>query len=230
MKVSLSKDDSCYSIDVDVPVGSQATVGIPKKAFETIDELSQSPSSETEDYLLFTVSSGKSALWAKGTLKLSQPKTPAPKADPETCYDSNSLTVSASITHTGPFVSYGQGKWLTKDGGSPYDSVNGDIYTFWSTGQPQQGGEWFMIDMGASKPISRIELENSWCPYDYPRGFTVSVSDDGETWSDPVASGEGTQSITSISIPPQNTRFIRIEQTGKHEKYWWSIADLRLYP
>ena len=99
------------------------------------------------------------ALWAEGDVILSAEKTPAAKREPEACYDRHALSVSASITHTGPFVSYGQGKWMGKDGGSPDDAINGDIYTFWSTGRPQQGGEWFAIDMGSSQPVSRIELE-----------------------------------------------------------------------
>ena len=86
-----------------------------------------------------------------------------------------------------------------------------------------------MIDLGSVKSVSRVELENSWCPYDYPRSYRVSVSDDGESWSDPVVEGDGTQSITCIALPCQDTRFIKIEQTGAHEKYWWSIADLRIY-
>ncbi|MDT8390336.1 MAG: discoidin domain-containing protein [Lentisphaeria bacterium] len=228
--VSIRKDEMSYSIDMDVPKGSQATVGIPRKAFSVIDELSQPASSETDDYLLFTLRPGHSKVSATGKLSLSQAKTPAPKAEPQTCHDRKSLTVSASHIHKGPFISYSKGKWFDKQDGSPRDAVDGDLYTFWSTGRPQQGDEWFLVDMGRRQRVSRIELENSWCPYDYPRQFTVSVSDNGETWSDPVATGAGTQSITHIVILPQETRFIRIAQTGQHPKYWWSISDLRIYP
>jgi hypothetical protein len=87
-----------------------------------------------------------------------------------------------------------------------------------------------MVDMGSKKRVSHLELENSWCLYDSPRAFSVAISDDGETWSAPVATGTGTKSITCIEIPPQSTRFIRITQTGQHDKYWWSISDLRIYP
>jgi hypothetical protein len=228
--VSLRKDETCYTIEIDVPEGAQVTVGIPKKAFKAIEELSQPDSSETDDYLLFKLPSGHSKLSARGKLSLSQAKAPTPKVEPLTCLDRKSLTVSASRTHTGPFTSYSKGKWFDKQDGSPLDAMDGDLYTFWSTGSPQQGDEWFLIDMESRRSISYIELENSWCPYDYPREFSVSLSDDGETWGAPVVTGAGTQSITRIDIPQQETRFIRIAQTGQHPKYWWSVSDLRIYP
>lgn len=230
INVSLRKDETCYAIEIDVPQGTRATVGIPKKAFTAIDEISQPASSETDEYLLFELRPGHAKVSATGRLSLSRAKTPAPKVSPEMCLDRTSLLVSASLTHTGPFISYGKGKWFEKKDGSPRDAVDGDLYTFWSTGRHQQGDEWFQVDLGIRRRVRRIELENSWCPYDCPREFSVHVSDDGETWSDPVVRGAGTQSITRIAIPPQETRVIRIAQTGQHPKYWWSISDLRIYP
>jgi arylsulfatase A len=185
---------------------------------------------QTDDYSLFTPAAAQSKISARGELRISHVKVPAPKAEREACLDRKSLTVSASHTHTGPFSSYSEGKWFHKQDGSPRDAVDGDLDTFWSTGRPQQNDEWFQIDLGRRRSISRAELENSWCPYDYPREFSVSVSDDGEIWGDPVAKREGTQSISRIGTPHVKTRFIRIKQTGQHPKYWWSISDVRLYP
>jgi hypothetical protein len=54
----------------------------------------------------------------------------------------------------------------------------------------------------------------------------VSVSQDGVTWSQPVARGKGELGITRIPFTPQKARFIRITQTGSSNLYHWSIYEL----
>ena len=126
-------------------------------------------------------------------------------------------------------ISYGDWAPAAKSDGAAYDAVDGDLFTLWSTGKPQRGDEWFIIDMGEVHAIASIELENSWAPYDYPREYRVSLSDDGERWTTPVAEGIGTQSITTIECDVRKGRYVKLEQRGHHEKYWWSISDIRIY-
>ena len=125
-------------------------------------------------------------------------------------------------------ISYGEWDAAKKSDGSAYDAVDGDLFTFWSTGKPEQGDEWFIIDMGAVHAIASIELENSWAPYDYPREYQVLLSDDGVQWTTSVK-GNGTQSITTIDLDSQKGRYVKLEQRGTHKKYWWSISDIRIH-
>jgi beta-glucosidase len=48
----------------------------------------------------------------------------------------------------------------------------------------------------------------------YPRGYTVTVSMDGTTWSAPVATGGGAGQTTVISFAPVQAKLVRITQTA----------------
>ena len=50
------------------------------------------------------------------------------------------------------------------------------------------------------------------------------MSNDGVTWSSPVASGVGNGPLVAASFPTQTARFIRVIQTGSSGS-WWSIAE-----
>jgi len=228
ISVSISKNSEMYELRVKVPNGSEASLGIPKKSFLRIDEISRQPSHENDEFLFFRVGPGSARVWAKGELIVSSPKSAAQPRHGVEPYDRKDMKAFASQTYPLPYP-YWDRPQFKKEGSSPMDALNGDLHTFWSTGAPQKGGEWFVVDMGMSQSVSRIELENSWAPYDYPRGYKVFVSQDGESWGDPVAVGAGTQSVTRIEVPVRSIRFIRIEQTAHESKYWWSISDLRIY-
>ena len=47
----------------------------------------------------------------------------------------------------------------------------------------------------------------------YPRGYSVQVSTDGSTWSQPVAQGKGDGPHTTITFAPTRAKFVRITQT-----------------
>jgi hypothetical protein len=53
---------------------------------------------------------------------------------------------------------------------------------------------------------------------------------DGNTWSGPIAEGEGAGAATMIAFEPVRARFVRITQTADApEAPVWSIQRLRLY-
>ena len=62
---------------------------------------------------------------------------------------------------------------------------------------------------------------------DYPRGYAVSTSNDGTTWSTPVT-GSGAGQLTRIALPANAFRYVRIVSTASAAQ-WWSVADLRIY-
>jgi hypothetical protein len=63
-------------------------------------------------------------------------------------------------------------------------------------------------------------------------GYRVQVSMDGQTWSDPVAQGQGNplNSSTMISMTPVRAKFFRITQTGAPQfKIGWAIQRIRVF-
>jgi mono/diheme cytochrome c family protein len=63
----------------------------------------------------------------------------------------------------------------------------------------------------------------------YPRGYSVAVSTDGETWRT-VAEGKGAGARTVVRFAPTSARFIRITQTDSVPNApAWSVSNLRVY-
>ncbi|HEU4421533.1 MAG TPA: discoidin domain-containing protein, partial [Pilimelia sp.] len=113
-------------------------------------------------------------------------------------------------------------------GDTAANAVDDDASTRWSTGTGQRGGQFLQIDLGGRTSISRLVLDTGASTGDYPRGYTVSVSDDGVSWSRPVASGAGTGQITTIELAVPPIRHVRVTLTADSGS-WWSVADVRAY-
>ncbi|MEO8480660.1 MAG: sorbosone dehydrogenase [Acidobacteriota bacterium] len=63
----------------------------------------------------------------------------------------------------------------------------------------------------------------------YPKGYSVTTSMDGTTWSKPVVVGKGESSKTTIAFPPTRAKFVRITQTETvADAPNWSINNLRV--
>lgn len=115
----------------------------------------------------------------------------------------------------------------TEPGGSVNNVKDGNESTRWSDGVAQSGGEWLQVDMGATETFNQIVLDNAVDTNDYPRGYTVQVSPDANTWNQ-VASGTGYPKATPINFPPARGRYFKITQTGTSTSYW-SIDELNVY-
>jgi hypothetical protein len=115
--------------------------------------------------------------------------------------------------------------------------------TLWSTGRPQQGGEWVQVDLGAAVPVALIR----WLPGTYqevPRGLRLEASGDGDTWSTLVelprylgplywSAGRPLQRVRSgrveLRVPPTPARYLRFTQTGSDRSWAWTIRELYVY-
>lgn len=115
----------------------------------------------------------------------------------------------------------------TEAGGSPYNAIDGNLATRWSTGAAQANGQWFKIDLGSNTAFDQVSLDAGSSTGDYPAGYLIQVSSDGANWSN-VASGQGSQQDMVIPFTQQNARYILIFQTGSKGN-WWSIAELNVY-
>ncbi|MEO3867395.1 discoidin domain-containing protein [Nonomuraea sp. B12E4] len=105
--------------------------------------------------------------------------------------------------------------------------IDGAPNTRWKSGAAQAAGMWVQLDLGARMTINNVTLDidkANPATGDYPRGYTVELSDNGFTWTQ-VAAGAGTFKATNISFPPAAGRYVRVNQTGTGDK-WWSIGEL----
>lgn len=74
-----------------------------------------------------------------------------------------------------------------------------------------------------------LVIDNTWAQWDSPNAYSITVSQDGVSWSAPIAMGGGGAGITNIRFPMQRARYLRITQTGTSAKYHWSIYELDVY-
>src|SRR3954470_1406589 len=66
--------------------------------------------------------------------------------------------------------------------------------------------------------------------FGYPRGYSVQVSTDGTTWSNPLAQGKGQGTRTTIALPPTRAKFIRITQMETApDAPSWSVRNLKVF-
>jgi hypothetical protein len=108
-------------------------------------------------------------------------------------------------------------------------AIDGDIKTRWGTGRGQKPGDWFMVDLGEARTIRRIVLDAAQSGSDYPRGYKIMVSDDGQTWKGPIGVGDGeTKVLTTIPVLPTPGRYVKIIETGDGENWWWSVYEMQI--
>ena len=113
---------------------------------------------------------------------------------------------------------------VSNSGEPPSNALDGDFSTRWSTGQPQSPGLWFQVDMGKTQSFSSIALDCGPSSGDYPRGYQVFVSNDGSTWGNPIASGQGSGDYTIITFAQQSARYLTVVLTASTGS-WWSIDE-----
>ena len=116
----------------------------------------------------------------------------------------------------------------TSGSDSPGNALDGNLTTRWSTGGSQVNGQWFQVDMGTANVFNKLILNYVNSASDYPRGYQVTVSSNGINWSSSVATGVGSNSITTISFAAQSARYVRITQTGSASGTYWSIDEFNV--
>lgn len=111
-------------------------------------------------------------------------------------------------------------------------------FTRWSSGVPQQAGMWFQIELPEPLTLTEVQFDSPVIPGRQggaptptaPRGYRVQVSDDGKTWSEPVAEGQGGGRTTTIAFAPVRAKFVRLTQTADGEGAPpWTMERLRVY-
>ncbi len=107
-------------------------------------------------------------------------------------------------------------------------AIDGKGETRYTTGRGQVPGMWFQIELPTEAEIVGLQLDSAKSVNDYPRGYTLELSSDGQKWTK-VASGKGTGAVTDIVFPTAKTKFLRITQTGEVKGNFWSIHEVNLF-
>jgi hypothetical protein len=120
--------------------------------------------------------------------------------------------------------------------------VDGRPETRWSTGRPQQPGDWLQVDLPAPAALVGVDLDLGGFATDYPRGTAVEVAREDGTWvrvpAEPALLGplvwagthvlrDGVERV-ALRFPPVRARAVRIVQTAGDPVFDWSVAELRL--
>jgi hypothetical protein len=71
----------------------------------------------------------------------------------------------------------------------------------------------------------RNDFDNTPSPHDYPRGYRVKVSTDRTRWTE-VAANLNNNAPLDVTFAPREVHYIRVEQTGSSDRWWWSIHEI----
>src|SRR5439155_15228696 len=74
-------------------------------------------------------------------------------------------------------------------------------------------GCWFAVDLGKPYRLTQLVLD-SFYEDRYPRAYMIQVSNDGKTWSQPIAEGKGEGIFTHVTFEPVVARYFKITETG----------------
>jgi mono/diheme cytochrome c family protein/glucose/arabinose dehydrogenase len=138
----------------------------------------------------------------------------------------------AELRATLPQTIPNRNEWKLTASHKPADcakAVDGNPDSRYTTGVSQVPGMWFQIELRQETSIIGVELDSTKSANDYPRGYTVETSKDGQAWGKPVATGKGLGAVTEITFPAVNAKFIRITQTGSAPGNFWSIHELEVF-
>ncbi|HUK12919.1 MAG TPA: discoidin domain-containing protein [Thermoanaerobaculaceae bacterium] len=117
-------------------------------------------------------------------------------------------------------------------------AIDGDLATRWHSG-PQRRGDYFQIDFGAIRRPRGISLLLREYVFDYPLGYRVDASTDGERWTT-VASRDPfelplrafltpTRLAVDVVFPATACRYLRVTNLGSHPTLYWSIHEVELW-
>ena len=104
-----------------------------------------------------------------------------------------------------------------------FDQDKGNRYCSNSSMKP---GMWLVIEFSEAYLVNTLILDAGRSANNYPREYSIFVSNDGENWSKSIKKGTG-QKLTQIEGIDKKAKFVKIEQTGSNNA-WWSIQDFKI--
>lgn len=110
-------------------------------------------------------------------------------------------------------------------------AIDGKANTRYTSKAEQAPGMWLQIEFPEETAIGSIVLDSAASPRDFPAAYEVHVSGDGRDWGKKaLAKGKGIDAVTRIELPEgTKARFVKITQTGRKSRLFWSIHELQVY-
>ena len=105
--------------------------------------------------------------------------------------------------------------------------IDGNTVTRWSSRTPQTAGMWLQIDLGSLRNLRQLRLDNANSPDDYPRGYKVEFSLDGQSWQTLLQKDDNNGPL-NIAFPTQRLRYIRITLSKSDPLRWWSVHEIEV--
>jgi mono/diheme cytochrome c family protein/glucose/arabinose dehydrogenase len=121
--------------------------------------------------------------------------------------------------------------WKLTASDNPNDlaqAIDGKGDTRYTTKTFQKPGQWLQIELPQETLLVGVQLDSAKSANDYPRGYKVELSADGQAWKQ-AAAGKGAGAVTDIQFPVTKAKFIRITQTGSVGGLFWSIHELQVF-
>ncbi|UTF59468.1 discoidin domain-containing protein [Gilvimarinus sp. DA14] len=104
------------------------------------------------------------------------------------------------------------------------NAVDDDLGTRWSSAH-DDANHYLQIDLGASYPLGRVELE--W-EAAYATGYRIEVSGDAASWSEVFSTSNGDGGLDTVDVSASG-RYVRLTGTSRATAYGYSLWEMRVY-
>jgi hypothetical protein len=96
----------------------------------------------------------------------------------------------------------------------------------WRSGSNQAQGDWFQVDLGVSREISRVKILQD--EVNYARNWRLEHSANGSTWTAFASASNYSSPIIDIPLEPVSARYVRATITAT-EAWPWHIHTFWVY-
>lgn len=107
---------------------------------------------------------------------------------------------------------------------SPSLAVDGDGTTRW--GSDYSDNQWFQVDLGAGRVVSRVVLR--W-EAAYGKAYRVETSTDGLTWQRAATVTAGNGGVDVLTFATRPARYVRMTGVARGTQWGYSLYELEVY-
>lgn len=135
----------------------------------------------------------------------------------------NNMGLGSTVSSSGALAQVsGRDSWkatASNNNNNAKNALDGNASTRWDTNGSQTPGQWFMVDFGKTLTYNTIICDVGLSTSsDAPAAYEIYVSSNGTNWGNAIASGTTTNGIIKVNV--QNSRYVRVVQTGSKSNYW----------
>lgn len=115
-------------------------------------------------------------------------------------------------------------------------ALDGNRRTCWRS--PMTPGHWLEVEWRDTQEVTALELDLSGSPHDYPRGYRLETSPDGQRWTTEREVPKYHPPILDFLRPREfvlrfewsapGARYLRIVQTGESSVHPWTVVETRV--